>query len=312
MNNPQIIAINLSVKKDHPRSRVTKALIDGNGMVGDSHSGKTHRQICILGQESLDRFEQRTGHQIPPGTFGENLTISGIDLCQVAVLDRLAIGEVMLEITQVGKKCYGEVCKIFCQVGECAMSKEGVFARVIAGGAIEVGMAVKYILRPLKILIITCSDRASSGHYQDQSGPAAEKLIQQFFSDKRWHLDIHKLLIPDDALQLRTALQRAIQEKFAMIFTLGGTGVGPRDITPEIVMEVCDKVIPGIMTNIRMKFGADNPLALLSRSVAGIAKTTQVYTLPGSVQAVTEYLTEIFKTVEHLIYMLYSIDLHQK
>ena len=95
-----------------------------------------------------------------------------------------------------------------------------------------------------------------------------------------------------------------------MIFTTGGTGVGPRDITPDVVTELCDKFIPGIMDHIRLKFGADKPNALLSRSVAGVAGSTLIYTLPGSVRAVQEYMQEILKTLEHLILTLHGLDDH--
>jgi molybdenum cofactor synthesis domain-containing protein len=103
-------------------------------------------------------------------------------------------------------------------------------------------------------------------------------------------------------------LENAVARQVDIIFTLGGTGVGARDITPEVVTSMCDKIIPGIMEHIRMKYGATIPAALLSRSVAGIKNNTQIYTLPGSVKAVKEYLNEIVKILEHTIYMLRNID----
>jgi len=75
-------------------------------------------------------------------------------------------------------------------------------------------------------------------------------------------------------------------------------------------LSVAEKQVPGIMEHIRAKFGAAKPAALLSRSVAAVAGTTQLYALPGSVRAVDEYMGEILKTVEHMIYMLHALDLH--
>ncbi len=95
-----------------------------------------------------------------------------------------------------------------------------------------------------------------------------------------------------------------------MIFTVGGTGLGPRDITPETVASVCEKMVPGVMENIRVKFGSEKPNALLSRGIAGIAGRTQLYALPGSVRAVEEYLGEILKTMEHAIFMMHGLDAH--
>ena len=118
------------------------------------------------------------------------------------------------------------------------------------------------------------------------------------------------MILADNAEQLTEKLNEAIADRVDAILTLGGTGVGPRDITPEVVMAVCDKVIPGIMENIRIKFGKDKPSALLSRSIAAIAGQTQIYALPGSVRAVEEYLTEILKTLEHTVFMVHGLDIH--
>jgi molybdenum cofactor synthesis domain-containing protein len=94
------------------------------------------------------------------------------------------------------------------------------------------------------------------------------------------------------------------------IFTTGGTGIGGRDITVETVSGLLDKQIPGIMELIRVKYGMDKPNALLSRGVAGTMGKTMVYTLPGSVKAVTEYMKEITKTMDHALFMLHGIDQH--
>ena len=93
-------------------------------------------------------------------------------------------------------------------------------------------------------------------------------------------------------------------------FTTGGTGIGERDITVETVSGLLDKQLPGIMELIRVKYGMENPNALLSRGVAGVMGKTLVYTLPGSVRAVTEYLREITKTMDHSLFMLHGIDKH--
>jgi molybdenum cofactor synthesis domain-containing protein len=121
---------------------------------------------------------------------------------------------------------------------------------------------------------------------------------------------VTEAILPDDADRLRDAIQEAVRGGADVILTTGSTGAGPRDIAPETVQALCDKTIPGIMEHIRLKFGADKPNALLSRGVAGIIGTTQLYTLPGSPRAVREYMGEILKTLEHLVYMLHAIDRH--
>jgi len=117
-------------------------------------------------------------------------------------------------------------------------------------------------------------------------------------------------LLPDDAEGLRAALVEARDRGTHAVFTTGGTGAGPRDNTPEVVIELADKVIPGIMELIRMKYGADKPCALLSRTVAGVMGSTAVYTLPGSTKGVDEYMGEILKSFEHLICVIQGFDAH--
>jgi len=95
-----------------------------------------------------------------------------------------------------------------------------------------------------------------------------------------------------------------------LVFTTGGTGIGPNDVTPEAVRKIIDKEMPGIMELIRVKYGTEKPGALLSRSVAGVASQTLIYALPGSPKAVKEYTDEIFKTVMHAFRMLFGVDSH--
>ena len=160
-----------------------------------------------------------------------------------------------------------------------------------------------------EILIITLSDRAHRGEYEDLSGPKIREMITGFFQTEGWLFNINSTLIPDDAAKLKDLLMDA-ENKCNIIITTGGTGIGPRDITIETVTPLLVKEIPGIMEFIRIRYGAEKPNALLSRGVAGIIGKSLIYTLPGSVRAVEEYLTEILKTLRHTIYMQFGIDKH--
>ena len=162
-----------------------------------------------------------------------------------------------------------------------------------------------------EVLIITLSDRAFKGEYQDLSGPRISEKLSEFFTAQNWMSDIRTALIPDDAGTLQKMIGDAC-ETANIIFTTGGTGIGPRDITIEAVKPLLSKEIPGIMEYIRIKYGTDKPNALLSRGVAGIAGKSLIYTLPGSVRAVDEYMTEILKTLKHTVLMQYGIDSHEK
>jgi molybdenum cofactor synthesis domain-containing protein len=159
-------------------------------------------------------------------------------------------------------------------------------------------------------LIITLSDRAVAGVYADRSGPRIREIMEAFFADHGIESTIEQCLLPDDAELLRREILGGLEQGVDVIITTGGTGLGPRDIAPETVAPLCDKLIPGIMEHIRAKFGANNPRARLSRAVAGVAVTTQIYTLPGSVRAVEEYLPEILVTLEHVAETLHGVDRH--
>ena len=160
-----------------------------------------------------------------------------------------------------------------------------------------------------EVLIITLSDRAHRGEYEDLSGPKVREKITEFFSSAGWLCNITLTLIPDDATILRDLLVNA-GNNYNIILTTGGTGIGPRDITVETVVPLLTKEIPGIMEFIRIKYGTEKPNALLSRGVAGITGKSLIYTLPGSVRAVEEYMAEIVKTLKHTIYMQYGVDKH--
>lgn len=309
-NKGTVVSVNVSIQKGTVKKPVPQGVIDAAGIVGDAHAGPWQRQVSLLSQEQIDAFSKEAGRKILPGEFAENITVSGIDLNHVGILDRFRIGQAELEVAQVGKKCHGDSCAIYKEVGKCVMPHKGIFCRVLSGGTVKPGDILQYVPKVLTILIFTLSDRAFSGVYTDRSGPHVEAILQGYFVKKGCPVHIDKKILSDDASALRETLTEAINGGADVIFTCGGTGVGPRDITPETVESVCDKTIPGIMENIRMKYGQEKPSVFLSRSIAAIAGKTQIYTLPGSVRAVQEYMTEILKTLEHAVLMIHGIDAH--
>lgn len=306
----RIASVNISTEKGVVKIPVPEAEANGSGLRGDAHAGPWHRQVSLLSKESIDGFGKQAGRSFACGAFAENLTTEGLDFSALALFDRLDAGEAELEITQFGKACHGEGCAIFKQAGRCVMPKDGVFARVLKGGRIRPGDPLVHRARPLRVRIITLSDRASRGEYSDRSGPAVQEGLETRFKDCRWHLDISRLILPDDEAGLREALAGDINSGTEIVFTTGGTGIGPRDITPDVVVPMLDKLLPGVMEFVRMKHGERLPASLLSRSVAGTAKSTLVFTLPGSEKAVKEYLEAILPLVEHALLMMRGIDAH--
>ena len=306
----KILSVNTSEKKGTIKKPVDKIQLTEIGVAGDAHSGKWHRQVSMLAKESIEKFSAEAGRTIVWGEFAENITTEGLLLHECLPLDRFVNEQLELEVTQIGKKCHGDNCSIFREVGNCVMPKEGIFARVIRNGELKSGDSLIYIPKTIKIQIITLSDRASAGEYADKSGPQIRNLAENYFNKTKRQTSFSYNLIPDNQEQLAALIKAAIDQKVDVIFTTGGTGIGLRDITPETVRPLLDKEIPGIMELIRVKYGMEKPAALLSRGIAGVAGQTLIYTLPGSVKAVSEYCNEILPTIEHSIYMLAAIDSH--
>lgn len=310
MNDIKVLSVNISEKKGTIKYPVELIEIGEMGVVKDAHAGPWNRQVSLLAGESIVKFSAEAGREIKYGEFAENITTDGIVLHETHPLDRFIIGSAELEVTQIGKECHGNNCAIFREVGNCVMPKEGIFCRVIRPGKIAPGDTIVFQPKIYRLMVITLSDRASQGVYEDKSGPRAVSLMQDFFKSFSWQSEVTHHIIPDCEDQLKSLLVNAVRDKYDFVITTGGTGIGTRDITPEVVRMVIEKEIPGIMEMIRIKYGMEKPNALLSRSVAGVAGQTLIYALPGSVKAVNEYLSEITKTLKHSVYMLHGIDSH--
>lgn len=307
-SSPKVISTNISEKKGTIKTPVDYVYLNNTGVKGDAHAGMWNRQVSLLAFESIKRFEKEIGRDLECGEFAENITTAGIELHKLKPLDMLEIGECQLEITQIGKTCHGSSCDIFKATGDCVMPKEGIFGRVVRGGEVRANDEIVHIPKEFKIKTITLSDRASKGIYKDVSGEVLGEELETFFKFLGRDVFLSHDIIPDDEAELRDIFNN--YRSYDMIFTTGGTGIGHRDITIDVVSSIIDKEIPGIMEMIRMKYGQEKPNVLLSRSLAGVVGLTLVYCLPGNAKAVKEYCSEIFKTLEHAIYMLFEIDKH--
>ena len=306
-----VVSVNVSKEKGTVKTAVPEATIDSTGIVDDAHAGHWHRQISLLSKELIAEFEKEAGRTIQPGEFAENITTDGLALDTVCLLDRIEVGTAELEVTQIGKKCHGDSCAIFREVGHCVMPHAGIFTHVVRPGAVRPGAPITHSPRPLRLQVVTVSERANQGIYEDRSGPRVQEHLDNHFATSQWRTEISAEIIPDDADRLRTLLETSRDDDIDVVITTGGTGVAPRDITPDVVLALADKTLPGIMEHIRTKHGAKKPAALLSRSVAAVAGRTLIYTLPGSCKAVDEYMAEILKTLDHLLFTLNGIDRHE-
>lgn len=272
------------------------------GIEGDAHGGSWHRQVSLLSADKIAAFNAR-GANVQPGAFGENLVVEGFDFRALPVGTLLRCGDVLLEMTQIGKECHSH-CEIFKRMGECIMPTQGVFARVLEPGEIRVGdemeIQPRTEPRPWQAAVITLSDKGAKGERRDESGPAIAKRLAEAGYEV-----VEQLLLADEAAPLKAQLMRlADQRQLDLILTTGGTGFGPRDITPEATLAVAHRNAPGIAEAMRAASLAITPRAMLSRAASVIRGKTLIINLPGSPKACMECMDVFLDTIPHAMGLL--------
>ena len=270
----------------------------GYGIEGDAHAGDWHRQVSLLSYEKVQAFNAR-GAAVADGAFGENLLVDGFDFARLPAGTWLGCGDVLLEITQIGKQCH-HGCEIFQRMGDCIMPREGVFARVLRGGEIAVGDEMHLVY---KVGIITASDKGAAGAREDRSGPAIAARLPDDYQV------VCTEIVPDDRAKLAEVLRRMCDEQGCnLVLTTGGTGLSPRDVTPEATRDVIERETPGLSEAIRAYSMQFTRRAMLSRGVSGIRGRTLIVNLPGSPKAVQESMDAFLDTVGHGLRLLLNTD----
>jgi len=150
----------------------------------------------------------------------------------------------------------------------------------------------------LKVAVITISDRAFRGEYDDLSGPEIEKEVKTRFANAM----VSRRIVPDEPKRILAALREAEGADF--ILTTGGTGISPRDVTPEATRRFIDRELPGIAESLRAQSYTETPSAVLSRGVAGLKGNTIVVNFPGSVRAVRLCMKVLGPVMEHALRMI--------
>lgn len=156
------------------------------------------------------------------------------------------------------------------------------------------------------LAVLTVSDRCSEGLLTDTAGPAVTALVQG-----RWpRAELWTGLVPDDEDRIAATLQRLVAEGAALVLTVGGTGLGPRDRTPEATRSVLDREVPGLSEAMRSLGAAVHPFAWLSRGVAGLRETTLIVNLPGSKRGAEQSLAFILPLLEHALAVVAGSQVH--
>ena len=141
----KVLEINISDKKGVMKTPISEGnFIVDFGLEGDAHGGKWHRQISLLGNESIEKMRKTGVEDLEFGSFAENITTEGIVLYELPVGTKLKIGDTIQEVTQIGKECHTG-CAIAQKVGDCVMPKEGIFTKVLKAGKVKVGDTIEEI-----------------------------------------------------------------------------------------------------------------------------------------------------------------------
>lgn len=138
------MAICISEKKGTQKTEIPEAVfIEEFGIEQDAHAGKWHRQVSLLSYETIEAFKER-GAAVEDGAFGENVIVQGIELTKLPVGTKLVSGDILLEVTQIGKECHSH-CQIYHKMGECIMPTNGIFTRVLKGGKMKTGDDIRVV-----------------------------------------------------------------------------------------------------------------------------------------------------------------------
>jgi molybdenum cofactor synthesis domain-containing protein len=149
----------------------------------------------------------------------------------------------------------------------------------------------------VRVGIITISDRCSKGEAEDTSGKTIAEMTNKIGAASAYYR-----VIPDERELISSELRKVCDEDIVdVLFTTGGTGLGPRDVTPEATGDVIEKEIPGIAEAMRQAYSGKNPRAMLSRAMAGVRKKTIIVNLPGSPRGVRESLDIILEVIPHAV-----------
>lgn len=293
-------------------------------MVNITHKQNTLRKaiacaiVKVSKQETIDRIQQR---KVPKGDVFEFARAAGLlaikktsDVIPDCHPLPVEYASITYEIQHLSIKVSVEIHTIY---------KTGVEVEAMHGAAVT-ALVMYDMLKPIdkqieisnikleskqggksdfkqmakgkvKCAVIVCSDRISKREKQDLSGKAIVKNLERFEIDTSEYK-----IIPDDFDLIQETLKTLVEQSFNLVIFSGGTGLSARDVTPDAILPLIEKEIPGIMEHAR-NYGQERmPYAMLSRGVAGFIKNTLVLTTPGSVKGATETIDALFPYILHL------------
>ncbi len=303
MSRATVLHVCVSPTKGTAKAAVPEGVLrEGHGLEGDAHAGSRHRQVSLLSEADIDGMRAK-GLKLEPGAFGENIVVTGLNLDGLGLGTVLSMGETELEVTQIGKVCHNR-CQIYYSAGDCIMPRNGLFARVLRGGRVTPGALIEVVTEvPRSVTqaaVVTVSDSRSAGTARDAAGPAVSDLLRRELQARLAWTGV----IPDELETISQTLSDLCDRNLDLVVTAGGTGCGPRDVTPEATRAVITREVPGLAEAMRAASARVTPHALLQRGLCGIRGSTLIVNLPGSPKAAVENLEVVLTALPHAVQLL--------
>lgn len=297
-------SVNISAQKGVVKKAADSIVLNETGIIGDAHSGKWHRQVSLLAQESIENAEKLAQTKFPFGTFAENITTQGIELHKTKILDRFVNSHVELEVTQIGKKCHAK-CEIGRQIGNCIMPVEGIFCRVVDGGIIKAKDTFRYIPKVLKVNVISFQNKFSNEIDYNRNKAIINEMLTNHFNNENRRFTIEISLLPYNEKDLQQTLQAEAQNHTDIIIIIGNTGSSKCRNTPDMVQSMLFDGNKAYEESEHMKH-------LNTETKHGVSfyiQNTLTYCIPEGTKEITESLSKIMPTFEsslRIINRMYS------
>ncbi len=310
MTAGRVLHVCTSPDKHAAKRAVPQALFrTDHGLDADAHAGPGHRQVSLLDEADIETM-RADRLDLPAGAFGENVVVRGIAMAELGIGTRLRVGEAEIEITQIGKVCHNR-CAVYARAGDCIMPRAGLFARVTRDGIVRPGDAIEVTMHvprdATQAAVLTVSDRCAAGEAEDRSGPAVVTALRDaLHTHIAW-----QGVRPDVQETLEATLRDLASRGLDLVVTVGGTGCGPRDATPEATRAVIQREVPGLAEAMRAASAIVTPHAWLQRGLCGIRNATLIINLPGSPNAARENLAAIQPALPHAINLLRGHTRHE-
>ena len=292
----RIVSVNVAESKGVRKGAVESIkLVVDHGVEGDAHAGPWHRQVSLLGNESIQKMLSACPG-VDPGAFGENVTTEGLRAVRTPGGRHGSTPASRCWRSRRSARSATRAARSSDQAGDCVMPREGIFAKVVEGGELRPGEGIVLLKNTLiHAAVLTVSDKGSRGEREDTSGDALENALRELGAAA-----VERAIVPDETDRIAAELRHWADETAVnLVLTTGGTGMTSRDVTPEATLSVLERQAPGFAEAMRAGSLATTPHAMLSRAVSGIRGRTLIVNMPGSPRACREQFAMIAAALPH-------------